>query len=119
MKLQSMLAFGLAALVGLAAWSDASHAADPKRGREIFVKTGCWGCHGYNGQGATSVAAPKLAPDPMPLEAMISFLRNADRTQMPPYDAKGLPDADVADIHAYLAAQPKPADWKSIPLLKQ
>ena len=28
-------------------------------------------------------------------------------------------DADVADIHAWLASQPKPADPNSIPLLKQ
>jgi len=55
----------------------------------------------------------------MPLEALITFLRNADKTQMPPYDAKGLPDAEVRDIHAYLASQPKGADWKTIPLLKQ
>lgn len=103
------------AIAGVATTADA---ADPKRGREIFVKAGCWGCHGYNGQGATAVNAPKIAPDPMPLDALIVFLRKADRTLMPPYDAVGLPDTDVADIHAYLVAQPKPADWKTIPLLK-
>lgn len=90
---------------------------DAKKGREIFVKTGCWGCHGYNGQGG--VTGPKIAPEPMPLEALITFLRKADSTRMPPYDAKGLPDADVGHIHAYLASLPKPADWKTIPLLKQ
>lgn len=115
MKLLSGLA---AACLLVVAGAGTASAADPKRGREIFLKVGCWGCHGYNGQGATAVNAPKIGPDPMPLEAMIAFLRKADRTAMPPYDAKGLPDADVADIHAYLASQPKAADWKSIPLLK-
>jgi hypothetical protein len=33
--------------------------------------------------------------------------------------AKGkvLPNADLADIHAYLSSVPKPADYKTIPLL--
>lgn len=109
---------GLAAATVLALGAGSATAADPKRGKEIFSKVGCWGCHGYNGQGATAVQAPKIAPDPMPLEALITFLRKADRTLMPPYDAKGLPDADVADIHAWLASQPKPADWKTNPLLQ-
>lgn len=90
---------------------------DIGKGRELYIKTGCWTCHGYNGQGG--VTGPKIAPDPMPLEALITFLRKADSTRMPPYDAKGLPDADIGHIHAYLVSLPKPVDWKTIPLLKQ
>ena len=119
MRLLKCFTTALALGAGMAATTIAADAADTRRGREIYVKTGCWGCHGYNGQGSSSVQAPKIAPDPMPLEALITFLRKADSTLMPPYDAKGLPDADVADIHAYLASQPKTPDWKSIPLLKQ
>lgn len=118
MKLMQFLAAATVVAGATIALPAGADAADPKRGREIYVKVGCWGCHGYNGQGATAVSAPKIAPDPMPLEALIVFLRKADRTLMPPYDAKGLPDKDVADIHAYLASQPKTADWKTIPLLK-
>lgn len=105
----------IAAICGAAA--ALAQAPDAAKGREIFVKNGCWGCHGFNGQGG--VTGPKIAPDPMPLEALIAYLRNAAATRMPPYDAKGLPDADVGHIHAYLAALPKPANWRTIPLLKE
>ncbi len=116
MKLAGIL---VAATAVLAITASASFAqmADAKKGREIYVLKGCWGCHGYDGQGG--VTGPKIAPEPMALESLIAFLRNADKTRMPPYDAKGLPDAEVGHIHAYLTSLPKPADWKTIPLLKQ
>lgn len=112
------LAATLATVLLLALPADFAHSqsADAKKGREIYVKVGCWGCHGYNGQGG--VAGPKIAPDPMPTEALVAYLRNASSTRMPPYDAKGLPDGDVAHIRAFLASIPKTGDWKSNPLLK-
>lgn len=111
--------FAATAMIGLgvAAGAASAQAPDAKTGREIYTQKGCWGCHGFNGQGA--VTGPNIAPDPMPLEALITYLRNASATLMPPYDAKGLSDAEVAHIHAWLASQPKAADWKTIPLLKQ
>jgi hypothetical protein len=36
---------------------------------------------------------------------------------MPPYREAILSNADVADIHAYLASVPKPVDYKTIPIL--
>ena len=118
MKLVTTFAAAAAVLAATAVPSLAQ-TGDAAKGKEIYIQKGCWGCHGYNGQGSSSVQAPKIAPDPMPLEALVTYLRKADSTLMPPYDAKGLPDADVADIHAYLASQPKTPDWKTIPLLKQ
>lgn len=110
----------LIAAVVLAAAASAAPAlaqsGDARKGREVFVKVGCWGCHGYAGQGG--VAGPKIAPDPLPTEALVAYLRNASGTRMPPYDAKGLPDGDIAHIRAYLASIPKTGDWKSVPLLK-
>ena len=38
---------------------------------------------------------------------------------MPPYREPVLSNGDIADIHAYLASVPKPADYKTIPLLNQ
>ena len=112
------IAATLAAAVLLALAAGAAHAqsGDANKGREIFIKVGCWGCHGYQGQGG--VAGPKIAPDPMSAEALLAFLRNAAGTRMPPYDAKGLPDGDVTHISAYLATIPKTGDWKSVPLLE-
>ena len=99
----------------LAGMSDAALAAgSAEKGKAAFVRHGCWQCHGFLGQGG--VAGPRLAPNPMPLEAMSVFVRNT-RGGMPPFQKEILSDADLADIHAYLASQPKARDYKSIPLL--
>ncbi|HKA79495.1 MAG TPA: cytochrome c [Xanthobacteraceae bacterium] len=89
-------------------------AASADKGKAAFVKNGCWQCHGFVGQGG--VAGPKLAPDPIPAEAFTAFVRTTNRA-MPPYSEAVLSDADLADIHAYLASVPKAADPKTIPLL--
>jgi ubiquinol-cytochrome c reductase cytochrome c subunit len=89
-------------------------AASADKGKTLFVKNGCWQCHGTMGQGG--VAGPKLAPEPLPLEAMANFIRNSNRA-MPPYREAILPNEDLADIHAYLSSVPAPPDAKSIPLL--
>jgi len=99
---------------GLLAAPLACAAGSAEKGRAAFVQHGCWQCHGFAGQGG--VHGPKLVPDPMPLEAMAAFVRNT-RGNMPPYQKAILSDADLADIHAYLASLPKPPDYKSIPLL--
>ncbi len=102
-------------LVAVLSASQAALAAgSADKGKTAFVKHGCWQCHGFAGQGG--VAGPKLAPDPMPLEAMSAFVRNT-RGGMPPYQKAILSDADLADIHAYLQSLPKARDYKSIPLL--
>jgi ubiquinol-cytochrome c reductase cytochrome c subunit len=102
----------LVAVLGASQAASAAGSAD--KGKTAFVKHGCWQCHGFVGQGG--IAGPKLAPDPMPLEAMSAFVRNT-RGGMPPYQGAILSDADLADIHAYLQSLPKARDYKSIPPL--
>ena len=101
-------------VAALSASQAALAAGSADKGKTAFAKQGCWQCHGFAGQGG--VAGPKLAPDPMPLEAMSAFVRNT-RGGMPPYQKAILSDADLADIHAYLQSLPKARDYKSIPLL--
>jgi len=110
---------GLAAVAaGLVLGSGVALAqGDAAKGKEAYMKYGCWQCHGTMGQGSP-ITGPKLAPEPLPLEAMSSFIRNSRRT-MPPYREAVLPNADLADIHAYLSSVPKSADYKSIPLLAE
>ena len=113
-----MKSIQLASVLALAAGmlpASVASAADPGRGKEIYVKVGCYACHGYDGQGG--VTGPKLAPDPMAPDALASFIRNSAPTLMPPYSEKVLGDAEVADIHAYLATIRKPPNAKEIPLL--
>jgi mono/diheme cytochrome c family protein len=59
-----------------------------------------------------------LAPNPLPYEALVAFVRSTNRA-MPPYSEKILPNEDLADIYAYLQSIPKAADYKGIPLLNQ
>ncbi len=84
------------------------------QGKQAYVKNGCWGCHGFVGQGG--IAGPKLAPDPKPIEYIDAFVRHT-RGTMPPYSEKILSNKDLVDIHAYLKSIPKGPDYKSIPLL--
>lgn len=112
MMLKTILLAGAFALSA----SPYAFAADAARGKQVFDKVGCWQCHGFEGQGANT--GPKLAPEPMDVEALKSFIRNSASTAMPPYTAKVLNDEEVADIHAYLASIKKPPSAKTIPLLQ-
>jgi mono/diheme cytochrome c family protein len=103
-------------VAALVAGAGAAHAASAENGKKVYMAVGCWGCHGMVGQGG--VTGPKLAPDPMPYETFVSFVRTTNRT-MPPYREPVLSNADLADIYAYMQSLPKPADYKSIPLLNQ
>jgi ubiquinol-cytochrome c reductase cytochrome c subunit len=110
----------IAALATVAAMSPlgatSAFAASAEHGKTMFMKKGCWECHGTQGQGA--VTGPRLAPDPMPYETLAYFVRNTARA-MPPYREKVLSDADLADIYAYLQSIPKAPNVDSIPLLGQ
>ena len=97
----------------------AAFAASAEKGKAAFTKFGCWQCHGYQGQGSVATSNGKtLAPGPLPYEGFSAFVRSTNRG-MPPYSEKILPNDDLADIYAYLQSIPKPADYKSIPLLNQ
>jgi mono/diheme cytochrome c family protein len=105
----------LAALVGgLFCGDGAALAADAAKGKDSFMKYGCFQCHGMAGQGA--VTGPRLAPSPMAYEALATFVRTTNRA-MPPYKEAVLPNEDLADIYAYLQSIPPAADWHTIPLL--
>ena len=94
----------------------ATLAASAENGKQVFIRAGCWQCHGTVGQG--SAAGPKLAPDPLPFDALSSFVRTTNR-QMPAYREEVLSDADLADLYAYLNSIPQGPDAKTIPLLNQ
>jgi mono/diheme cytochrome c family protein len=111
---------GLAALAaGLVIGQSAAVAASAEKGKTAYMQQGCWQCHGTLGQGSSVTSAGKvLAPDPMPWEAFAAYVRTTNRA-MPPYSEAILSNEDLADIYAYLQSIPKPADYKTIPLLNQ
>jgi mono/diheme cytochrome c family protein len=109
--------FGLAALAaGLLLAQDSAVAASAANGERVFMHAGCWQCHGTMGQGGA--AGPKIAPDPLPFDALSSFVRTSNR-EMPAYRQAILSDADLADLYAYLQSIPKGPDPKAIPLLNR
>jgi ubiquinol-cytochrome c reductase cytochrome c subunit len=110
----------LALALGCAAGGAAAQgsAADVERGRQLFMSVGCYSCHGTVGQGGERSAGPRIAPDPMPLEALKVFVRNPPEG-MPRFDARFLSDGQVEDIHRYLSSIPKGRSAKDIPLLQQ
>jgi len=90
-------------------------AGNVDNGRKLYMKDGCYECHGYNGQGG---AGARIAPKPLPIAALIKYVRHPSGA-MPPYTAKVASDQDLADIRAFLATIPDPPPLKSIPILNQ
>ncbi len=86
-----------------------------QRGKQLFQNDGCYQCHGREAQGGQGTG-PRLAPRPLAFAALSKYVRQPTG-QMPPYTAKILPDQDLADIYAFLRAQPEPPPAKNIPLL--
>src|SRR5262245_52621489 len=88
---------------GLVLAAGVAPAADATKGKAAYLKFGCWQCHGTEGQGSPVTSQGKvLAPDPMPLETFIAFVRSTNRA-MPPYSEQIVSDEDLTDMHAYLS----------------
>jgi ubiquinol-cytochrome c reductase cytochrome c subunit len=84
-------------------------------GKQLFISSGCYQCHGREGQGSR-YSGPRLGPPPISLDGFTEYIR-APKGQMPPYTRKVLSDAELGDIYAFLKSIPQPPPAKSIPLL--
>ena len=87
-----------------------------EKGKQVFLKDGCYSCHGYDGHGGV---APKLAPRPIPAVAFVAIVRHPPASAMPTYSSKVMSDAELTDVWAYLKSIPDPPSVKNIPLLNQ
>src|SRR5690242_12573721 len=93
----------------------AQNAGNAEDGKRLWVKNGCYECHGYAAQGGTG---PRLAPKPLPLAALTAYVRRPGG-QMPPYTAKVMTDRELADVRAYLATIPEPPPVNTLTPLRQ
>ncbi len=91
-------------------------AGNAQNGQALFTRDGCYECHGRQAEGAAATG-PRLGPNPIPLAALIKYVRQPTG-QMPPYTAKVVTGAELADIHAFLQSLPAPPPPGGIPLLK-
>ena len=115
-----VLAGSILSVAGFAASSTsasqtATPAGDVARGQAVFERTGCWQCHGHQGQGGRE--GPRIAsPLPMNWQVLSTFVRTT-KGDMPPYTEKVLSNQELADVYAYLRSIPPAPEFKTIPLL--
>jgi mono/diheme cytochrome c family protein len=113
------LSFPATRAMGQAATPSSPPAAAPagnaETGKRLFMKDGCYECHGLQGQGAQATA-PRIGPDPVSFPVFTRYIRKPTG-EMPPYTDKVLSDAELADIYAFLKSLPRPPAATTIPLL--
>jgi len=117
--LRAIYVLGFAFAFFIASYAQAqtpAPAADAKKGGELYLKYGCWECHGYTG--ATGNGAP-LAVTSLNGTGFTNYIRNPRTNGMPLYSAKVISDAEAADLFAYIKTFKKPSEAKDIPLLQQ
>src|SRR6188474_93214 len=88
---------------------------DGANGKRIYMRNGCYQCHGTVGQGG--LAGARLAQTKMTLTAFTAFVRNPPPGSMPPYRAKVMSDQELADVFAYVQSVPPPVPLANIPIL--
>jgi len=89
-------------------------------GKAVYMRVGCYTCHGTVGQGG---AGARLAPSTMPLPAMQVWVRGGTpgwsiARGMPAFPTTVLSDSELADVQAYLASLPPPPKPDDIALLR-
>jgi len=107
------------AAIAWASWAEAQDlpGGDAAKGKQLYMRSGCYSCHGTVGQGGGGrTGGLRLAQMPIPFAAFLNQLRHP-ANEMPPYVAAVLSDHDAGDIYAYVASLPPPPDIKTIPAL--
>ena len=97
------------------ATTETTSSGDAKKGQQLYTSSGCYECHGREGQGSRYSGA-RIGPPPISLSGFIDYIRQP-AGQMPPYTSKVLSDAEVGQIYAFLKSIAQPPPAKSIPLL--
>ncbi|HZU06377.1 MAG TPA: cytochrome c [Chloroflexota bacterium] len=105
----------VAALAVPSSGGGAPAAQDAARGQELYLRFGCYECHGTVGQGAAATG-PRLAPNPIAFERFVRAVRDPVDV-MPRYAPEWVSDQDLQDIYAYLQSIPAPPAVEEIPLL--
>jgi mono/diheme cytochrome c family protein len=90
---------------------------DSAGGKRVFMRNGCYQCHGTVGQGG--LAGPRLAQTQLALAGFTSYVRNPRPSNMPPYRNQVMTDQELADVYAYIQSVPPPVPLANIPILNE
>ena len=86
-----------------------------RRGEDVYLRQGCYQCHGLVGQGSI-LSGPALVPLTMTSRAFRSYVRNPAGA-MPAYTIKILSEDDLAAIEEHVRTFDAPKPASQIPLL--
>ena len=103
---------GVMLFAGLAHAQDA--AGNAENGKRLYMKNGCYQCHGTVGQG--TIAGARIGPPPLSALGLIRYVRRP-AGQMPAFTEKVMTDRELTDVYAYLRTIPPPKPAKDVPLL--
>jgi ubiquinol-cytochrome c reductase cytochrome c subunit len=103
---------GVILLAGLVPAQDS--VGNPEAGKRVYMKNGCYQCHGTVGQG--TIAGARIGPPPLSVQGVIRYVRRPPG-QMPAFTDKVMSDRDLTDVYAYLKTIPPPRPAKDVPLL--
>ena len=107
--------FKIVLAIGVLALAQATPPGNLENGRRVFVKDGCYECHGYAGQGGRDGA--RLAQTTMPQASFVRYVRRPSGA-MPAFTQKVLSDQELSDVYAFLKSLPAAKPAAEIPLLK-
>jgi mono/diheme cytochrome c family protein len=103
-------------ITALATTAALAQTGDAANGKKLFLRDGCYECHGYGGQGGA--AGARIATIGLNANGLIRYVR-APAGAMPAYTDKVITDQELTDIWAYLQTMPKAKPAKEVPLLQQ
>lgn len=106
-----------AAVTPIAARPGPAPVKDVVQGERDYRAFGCAACHGTTGAGG-GWQGPRLAPDPLPIEAFLAQLREP-AAKMPRYSPVVLTDRQAAAMHAYLVSIRPGKRAADIPMLNR
>jgi mono/diheme cytochrome c family protein len=104
----------LAALLLTALVEAQDSAGNPEAGKRLYMKNGCYQCHGTVGQG--TIAGARIGPSPLSAQGLIRYVRRP-AGQMPAFTEKVMSDRELTDVYAFLKTIPPPKPSRDISLL--
>jgi mono/diheme cytochrome c family protein len=98
--------------------AQSSTSGDAAKGSALYLRDGCYECHGRQGQGARHTGAPRIGPPSLGFTDFVNYL-HGPKGSMPPYTNNVISESELADIYAFLKSRPVPPAASGIPLLNQ